>query len=113
VGDKPVDLTRAAPGMIGLELALPLMLRLVSAGRLTLPALIEAMSTGPARVFGLPGGTVRPGTMADVVVFDPEAHWVVDESTITSRSTNTPLRGMLMTGAVKWTIIGGEVRYHA
>ena len=113
VGDKPVDLTRAAPGMIGLELALPLMLRLVSAGRLTLPALIEALATGPARVFGLPGGTLRPGTMADVVVFDPEAHWVVDESTITSRSTNTPLRGMTMTGAVKWTIIGGEVRYHA
>lgn len=111
--DKPNDLSRAAPGMIGLELALPLMLRLVAAGRLTLPMLIEVMSTGPARVFGLQGGTLRPGNAADVVVFDPETRWVVDDRTILSRSKNTPVHGMTMTGAVKWTIVGGEVRYHA
>ncbi len=113
VGDKPDDLALAAPGMIGLELALPLMLRLVRSGRLSLPVLIEAMSTRPARIFGLPGGTLRPGNPADVVVFDPDARWVVDGRTIVSRSKNTPLTGMTMTGAVIWTIVGGEVRYHA
>lgn len=113
VAEKPADLLRAAPGMIGLELALPLMLRLVRSGRLTLPMLIEAMSTRPARVFSLPGGTLQQGTVADVVVFDPDARWVVDERTIISRSKNTPLFGMTMIGAVKWTIVGGEVRYHA
>ena len=111
--EKPAELSRAAPGMIGLELALPLMLRLVRSRRLSLPGLIEAMSTRPARVFGLPGGTLRPGNVADVVVFDPETRWVVDERTIISRSKNTPLGGMTMTGAVKWTIEGGEARYHA
>lgn len=110
--DKPADLSLAAPGMIGLELALPLMLRLVRSGRLSLSLLIEAMSTRPAQIFGLPGGTLRPGNVADVVVFDPEASWVVDERSIISRSKNTPLQGMTMTGAVKWTIVGGEVRYH-
>ncbi|MDI3339923.1 MAG: dihydroorotase [Sphaerobacter sp.] len=111
--DKPTDLRRAASGMIGLEVALPLMLRLVDAGRLSLMTLIERLSTAPARLFGLPGGSLRPGSVADVTVFDPQAEWVVAPETIASRSKNTPLLGMTLRGAVRMTMIAGEVCYRA
>ena len=59
--DKPTDLRKAAFGMIGLEVAFPLLLRLVRDGRLSLPLLVDAMSCRPAQLFGLPGGSLRPG----------------------------------------------------
>ena len=111
--DKPEDLRRAASGMIGLEVALPLLLKLVDSGRLSLSAVIERLSTAPARLFGLPGGTLRPGSVADVVVFDPDERWQVSADTIASRSKNTPLLGLTLKGLVRATIIGGEVRYRA
>lgn len=111
--DKPDDLRRAASGMIGLELALPLLLRLVDSGRISLSWIIDRLSTAPAKLFGLPGGTLRPGSEADVVVFDPARDWVVDERTIASRSKNTPLLGMTVRGAVQMTLVRGEVRYRA
>ncbi|MCM8748946.1 dihydroorotase [Thermomicrobiaceae bacterium CFH 74404] len=109
--DKPDDLTRAAFGMIGLELALPLMLRLVARGELSLPELIDVLSTRPAALFGLPGGTLRPGSPADVVVFDPEATWQVERATLASRSCNTPLLGMELHGQAVLTMVDGKVVY--
>lgn len=109
--DKPADLRRAASGMIGLEVALPLLLRLVEAGRLPLMTVIDRLSTAPARLFGLPGGSLRPGSVADLTVFDPAAEWVVSPETIASKSKNTPLLGMTLRGAVRMTMIAGEVRY--
>lgn len=111
--DKPVDLRRAASGMIGLELAVPLMLRLVESGRLDLGRLIDHLSTRPARLFNLPGGRLRPGSPADIVVIDPNREWTVGRETIASRSLNTPLLGMTVRGAAVATIVGGEVRYLA
>lgn len=109
--DKPSDLRRAAFGMVGLELALPLLLRLVRAGSLTLRELIEFLSCQPAQLFGLPGGTLRPGSPADVVVFDPEIRWQVTRETLRSRSANTPLLGLTLHGRALLTIVGGKVVY--
>jgi len=111
--DKLGHLTRAASGMIGLEVALTLLLKLVDSGRLPLSTVIERLSTAPARLLGLPGGTLRPGTGADVVVFDPAARWEVTAETLASRSKNTPLLGLQLKGLVRATVIGGEVRYGA
>lgn len=111
--DKPADLSRAASGMLGLEFALPLLLKLVDSGRLPLSLMIDRLSTAPARMLGLPGGTLRPGSAADVVAFDPTADWEVTPEAIASRSKNTPLLGLTLRGLVRATIIGGEVRYRA
>ncbi len=109
--DKPPVLERAAFGMIGLELALPLLLRLVRTGALTVSELVEFLSCRPATLFGLPGGTLRPGSPADVVVFDPEEPWQVTRATLRSRSANTPLLGLTLRGRVRLTIVGGKVAY--
>ena len=66
-------------GVAGLETALGLAItELVAPGRLGLADLVLRMSTEPARIFGLPGGTLTSGVAADVVVFDPDARWVVE-----------------------------------
>lgn len=109
--DKPADLACAAFGMVGLELALPLMLRLVARGELTLLEAFDFLSTRPSALFGLPGGTLRPGSPADVVVFDPEATWQVERATLASRSCNTPLLGMQLQGRAVLTMVDGKVVY--
>jgi dihydroorotase len=101
-------------GIIGLETALGLALtELVEPGRLTLPQLLERMSTAPARAFGLAGGTLAKGTPADVVVFDPAARWVVDPARSFSKSRNTPFAGRTLLGRVIRTIVGGRVVFRA
>ena len=102
---------RAAMGMIGSEVALAMMLALVRAGHATLPQMIAWLSTVPARLWGLPAGRLAAGDVADIVLFDPDQAWVVDRATIRSKSVNTPLLGMTLTGKVKRTFVGGEERY--
>jgi dihydroorotase len=109
--DKPADLRQAASGMIGLEVALPLLLELVRQGELPLTTMIERLTAAPARIFNLAGGTLKPGSVGDVTIIDPEAKWIVDESTIASKSKNTPLLGMTVQGRAAMTILGGEVVY--
>lgn len=96
-------------GIIGLETALGLgIAELVGGGVLTLPELIDRMSTAPARVFRLPGGTLTPGAPADVVVFDPEARWTVDPDRFWSKSRNTPFARRTLCGRVARTVVGGR-----
>lgn len=97
-------------GVIGLETALALAVtHLVRAGVLTLPELIDRMSCAPARIFHLPGGTLRPGAVADVTVFDPEARWRIDPQRFCSKSRNTPFDGWEVLGRVVLTVVGGRV----
>lgn len=107
---KEREFDDAPNGIIGLETALSIGLReLVNPGRLGLPELIERMSAAPARIWHLPGGTIAPGQVADVVIFDPAATWTVDPARVRSRSRNSPWLGEELPGVVRATIVGGRL----
>jgi dihydroorotase len=110
VTDKDVEFDDAAFGMVGLETSLGLSLKLVSGGILTLDQLIMKMSTAPARILKIPGGTLKTGAVADVTVIDPAAAWTVDRTRFRSRGRNTPFHGWDMKGKALMTIVGGEIR---
>lgn len=107
---KAVEFGAAAPGMIGLETALSLGLAAVEAGSLSLMRLLETLSTGPAKLVG-EARSLAEGSVADLVVFDPNARWRVEASALASGSSNTPLLGMELPGVVRMTVAGGRVTY--
>jgi dihydroorotase len=108
VETKRLPFAEAEAGAIGLETMLPAGLRLVHNGELGIKALIRAMSCRPAELLGLPGGTLRPGAPADVVVIDLDTPWVVDPAKLRSSCKNTPFdEAKFMGGAVR-TIAGGR-----
>ncbi len=110
--EKEREFDDAPFGIVGLETALAVCIgELVQPGDLPLFDLIERMSTAPARLMGIDGGTLRPGSRADLVLFDPEEEWTVDPANFRSKSRNTPFGGWEVTGRVKRTIVGGETRY--
>jgi dihydroorotase len=109
---KEREFDQAPNGIIGLETAFPLAnVELVGSGLLTLAQLVERMSTVPARIFGLPGGSLAKGAPADVVVLDPEVEWTVDPSAFRSKSRNTPFAGRSVRGRAIVTIVRGQVVY--
>jgi len=109
---KEREFDDAPNGIIGLETALGLAVsELVEGGLLTLPELVLRMSTLPARLFHLPGGTLATGAPGDVVVFDPAAEWEVRPERFASKSRNTPFAGRRLRGRAEVTIVGGEVVY--
>ncbi len=112
LASKQVTYTDAAFGISCLETALGSALALVHSGQLTLSSLVERMTVGPARVLG-PSFTelasLEPGTPADIVLFDPNAEWVVDADKFESKGKNTPLQGVTLKGKVKATLVRGEV----
>jgi dihydroorotase len=109
VSDKEGEFAEAANGIVGLETAVPLLLdRLVRTGQLDLPTLVARLSTGPARLLNLPGGSLAPGAAADITILDLEQPWTVDPATFRSRSRNTPFGGWTGAGAPWMTIVGGE-----
>ena len=101
----------AAAGAIGLETMLSAGLRLVHSGEIALKTLIRAMSTRPAELLGLPGGTLRPGSPADVIVLDLDTPWVLDPADLKSKCKNTPFDDARFTGRVARTIVGGRTVY--
>jgi dihydroorotase len=109
--EKDVEFEQAAFGMIGLETAVPLMLELVRAGVLKAPTLMTRMSTTPAAIFGLPGGTLVEGAPADVTVIDPDLEWTCDAAALRSRSRNTPFSGRALRGKAALTVVGGRIAY--
>jgi dihydroorotase len=108
---KRLPFAEAAFGAIGLETMLPVGLRLVHDGSLTLPALVRAMSTRPAELLELPGGSLRAGSPADVVVFDPDVPWILDRETLKSRCTNTAFDEARLQGRATRTIVAGRTVY--
>lgn len=109
VETKRLTFAEAAHGAAGLETMLSAGLRLVEAGHLPLIRLVEALSTAPSRILGLPTGTLSVGAPADVIVFDPEEPWVFARETMRGRSKNSPFDEARLTGRVKATIVAGKV----
>jgi dihydroorotase len=109
--EKARPFAEAPMGMSGLELALPTLLGLVRAGHLTLGDVIRRLSTEPARLFGLPGGSLATGSPADLTIIDPDASWTVGPETLRTKSPNTPLNGMTVRGRAVLTLVDGTERY--
>lgn len=109
--EKACEFSEASPGMIGLETALSGLLGLVHEQALTPLRLVEALSTAPARLGKLPGGTLRNDAVADLTVIDPELRWTVTPDTLRSKSENTPWLHTEMQGAVVATVVNGKVVY--
>ena len=109
---KMLELDRAPFGIIGLETAVGLSVtRLVATGRIGWPRLIEAMSTLPARILGINRGTLRPGSVADITLIDPECVWQVDVKSFCSKSVNSPFDRWTLRGRAVATIVAGRVKY--
>jgi dihydroorotase len=114
VDDKKVEYDAAAFGIVGLETAVALCLdRLVKPGLIDMPGLVRLLSTNPARVMSLPGGSLAPGEPADVTVLDPKRRGQVDPKRFRSKGRNTPFGGWTLTGAPVMTIVGGRVAFEA
>ncbi len=109
--DKEIEFDKAAFGILGFETALPLSLDLVRKGDLTLNEMIRLLTSRPAEVFSLTGGTLKIGANADVTIFDTEKSWTYSRDEIFSKSKNTPYMDQQFTGRVICTIVGGRVRY--
>jgi dihydroorotase len=108
--EKEAAFDDAPFGIVGLETAFAVAnTELVGGGLFTLAELIRRMSTEPARVFHLPGGTLAPRSVADVVVLDPAAKWTVDPTHFYSKSRNTPFTGRALTGRAVLTIVAGSI----
>jgi dihydroorotase len=111
VDTKRLPFADAASGAIGLETLLSAALRLHHNGDVPLMRLTEALSTAPARLYGLPGGTLAPGAAADLIVVDLDHPWVVREEDIRSRSKNTCFEGARLQGKVLQTLVAGRTVY--
>ena len=111
VETKRLPFAEASAGAIGVETMLSASLRLVAAGKLTLPRLLRTMTTRPAEILGLPGGRLKIGAPADLVLFDPEAPYVLDPATLHSRCRNTPFDEARLEGKVKMTLVAGRVAH--
>ena len=109
--DKEVEFEYAACGISGLETSLGLSLQLIKDGILSWSELVTKMSTNPARILNLPGGTLASGAQADITVIDPEIKWTVDVKSFRSRGKNSPFHGRQMQGKAILTIVGGEIKY--
>ena len=109
VETKRLTFTECAPGAIGLETMLSAGLRLVEAGQISLPRLIEAMSEAPAKLAGLQTGRMAKGAPADLIALDPEMPWVVDASALRSRCKNTPFDEARLSGKVTMTMVAGRI----
>jgi dihydroorotase len=107
--EKKVEFDRAPFGIVGLETAIPLALdKLVHAGLIRLPRLVELMSTNPARILRVPGGSLSQGAPADITVLAPDMKVKVRASELRSRSKNTPFDGWELRGGVAATVVGGR-----
>lgn len=107
--EKDIEFDLAANGIIGLETAVPLALVLVRDGILSARRLVELLSVNPARILGVPGGSLAPGTLADVTVIDPQRRFIFAEETIVSKAKNSPFLGRELTGKAVLTICNGRV----
>lgn len=111
--DKECLFADAAPGMIGLELCLSLLLDLVRANRIPMMRFVEALTTGPAKIVSLPTPRIREGEKANLVAIDPNLAWNVDPQKMRTKGKNTPFAGRGVRGKVVLTMAGGRIVFDA
>lgn len=109
--EKQWGMDRAPFGIVGLETALVLTLRLVELGLLSLERAVQCLTSKPAGLLGLPGGTLASGASADIVVVDRTCEWVVDSEQFYSKGRNTPFAGWPVRGRVMMTVVAGRMRH--
>ena len=108
--EDKADFEKAPNGSIGMETSLAVgVTYLVKPGLLSFSQLIEKMSANPAKLLGIPAGTLAVGTAADIALVDLNREWTVDVDRLHGKSKNTPFKGMTLTGKVVKTFLGGEV----
>ena len=107
--EKELEFDKADFGIIGLETALPLTMNLVREGVLSLAVAIKKLSTNPAAILGVDGGSIEEGKIADLAVIDPEEEYVLKEEDILSKSKNSPFIGVNLKGRNFLTIVEGRI----
>jgi len=111
IDEKEVEFNEAMNGIIGLETSLPLSLKLVDDGTITLKQLVETMSCNPSKILGLNRGTLKAGAVADITVIDPSCEWTVEKERLASKSKNSPFLGWKVKGAAVATVLAGKIVY--
>jgi dihydroorotase len=109
--EKDCEFSEAAYGILGLETTFAALLPLVRRGDLSASRLVEALSSAPARVARVEGGSLKVGARADLVLLDPERRWTVRKEALRSKSHNTPLLNQAVVGSVQMTVVAGEVAW--
>jgi dihydroorotase len=109
IQDKALEFMEAEFGISGLETLLPLTLKLVEEGSLTRLGAIRALSNGPRRILHGRASPLAPGETADLTIIDPQASWILDESSMVSKGTNTPFLGSVMMGRATRTFVDGKI----
>ena len=110
VSEKEVEFDRALFGIVGLETALPLTLRLVHDGVISISEAISKLTINPVRILGLNKGTLSVGSDADITIIDPDKEWQVDVTKFKSKGRNSPFQGWRVKGAVEVVIVGGHIK---
>ncbi|MBO5240314.1 MAG: dihydroorotase [Clostridia bacterium] len=112
INDKNVEYNLAAFGISGIETSFGFAITyLYKTGVLSLPEIAEKMSAAPARILGLQGGKIEVGGVADLTIADLNEKWIVDPANFVSKGKNNPFEGYELYGAVKYTIVDGEIKY--
>lgn len=109
--DEKADISTSAYGVIGMETMLPVCLKLVHQGQVSMRRFVEAITSAPAGILKCRGGSLKPGSPADITIFDPAEDVVIDSSKFLSKSRNTPFHGWKCKSRVKYTMVQGEVVY--
>jgi len=110
--EKEMEIDKAPFGVVGLETALGLSLKLVEETIISLPEMISLLTDRPARIFNLPGGTLKKGAPADIAVFDPEREWKVEPDEFFSKGKNSPFKGWTLKGKNLLTVVGGKIVFN-
>lgn len=114
VEEKELEFDYAPFGLIGLETAVGLVItKLINENRMSWVDMANRMSSAPARILDIPGGTLNEGEPADFTVIDPDLEWTVDPDNFKSLSRNTPFKGWKLKGKAVMTIVDGNVVYSA
>jgi dihydroorotase len=110
--EKLVEFDKAPFGIVGLETAVPICVdRLVHAGVIGWPRFVQLLSVNPARILGIPGGTLPDGGPADLTIIAPDEPVTIDARSFKSKSRNTPFNGWTLKGAVAATFVAGRAVY--